>query len=102
MLKAMHALFLVISLVLSTLAVAGQNSTSAPAYCPEFGIAHVCTSYYTYQVVSGDSLAKIALYAYKDENRWKIIYEANKDLLGPNPHDPRALRAGMELFIPSR
>jgi nucleoid-associated protein YgaU len=62
----------------------------------------VCSSYYTYQVIPGDSLAKIARYAYKDESRWQVIYKANKDLLGPNPHDPNALKAGMELFIPSR
>jgi LysM domain len=80
----------------------GRVTVHTTCIAPNSESPQVCSSYYTYQVVSGDSLAKIALYAYKDENRWKIIYEANKDLLGPNPHDPRALKAGMELFIPSR
>jgi nucleoid-associated protein YgaU len=50
-------------------------------------------------VKKGDSLVRIAKLVYGTENLWKLVYEANRELLGPNPHDPGALRAGMELHI---
>jgi hypothetical protein len=79
----------------------GRVTVHTTCSVPNSDSPQVCSSYYTYQVSSGDSLAKIAGYAYKDQSRWKIIYNANKDLLGSNPHDPKALKAGMELYIPS-
>jgi nucleoid-associated protein YgaU len=77
----------------------GRVTVHTTCIAPNSESPQVCSSYYTYQVVPGDSLAKIARYAYKDESRWPIIYTANKDLIGPNPN---VLKAGMELFIPSR
>ncbi len=50
----------------------------------------------TYIVKSGDSLMKISRAVYGNGNRWKEIYNANRDQL-PNE---RALRIGMELKIP--
>jgi nucleoid-associated protein YgaU len=48
-------------------------------------------------VASGDTLSAISLKYYKTANRWKEIYEANKDVIGDNPS---LIKPGMELVIP--
>ena len=50
----------------------------------------------TYVVVKGDSLSKIAKGEYGDANKWRAIYEANKDLIT----DPDLIYPGQELKIP--
>ena len=50
-----------------------------------------------YEVVSGDSLSKIAKREYGDANEWKRIYEANRDLL----KDPNKISPGQKLKIPA-
>jgi nucleoid-associated protein YgaU len=50
----------------------------------------------TYVVVKGDSLSRIAAREYGDANKWRTIYEANKDLIS----DPDLIRPGQELKIP--
>jgi nucleoid-associated protein YgaU len=50
-----------------------------------------------YKVVSGDNLSAIAQKHYGDANRWRDIYEANKETIGANPS---AIRVGMVLKIP--
>ena len=50
----------------------------------------------TYVVVKGDSLSKIAKRVYGDANKWRTIYEANKDLIT----DPDLIYPGQELQIP--
>jgi nucleoid-associated protein YgaU len=50
----------------------------------------------TYVVVKGDSLSKIAKREYGDANKWRTIYEANKDLI----HDPDLIYPGQELKVP--
>lgn len=52
-----------------------------------------------YTVKSGDSLARIARIHYGDESKWSVIYEANRDTIGP---DPARLKIGMPLRIPPR
>ena len=49
-----------------------------------------------YKVVRGDSLWKIAIQFYGDGQRWRDIYDANRDIIA----DPRLLRTGWELRIP--
>jgi len=49
-----------------------------------------------YKVQKNDSLSKIAKKVYGDGNKWRVILDANKDVL-PNPNK---LRPGMELRIP--
>jgi len=49
-----------------------------------------------YEVVSGDSLSKIAKREYGHANEWKRIYEANRDLLS----DPDKIYPGQKLKIP--
>lgn len=50
-----------------------------------------------YEVVSGDSLSKIAKREYGNANHWKLIYEANQDIL----KDPDKIFPGQKLKIPS-
>lgn len=51
----------------------------------------------THTVRAGDSLSSIAQARYGDRSRWKSIYAANRDRIGP---DPDALVVGMTLRIP--
>jgi nucleoid-associated protein YgaU len=60
----------------------------------------VTVEYKTYVVEAGDYLAKISKAVYGSEGSWRVLYRANRDKLGPNPHDPRALRVGMQLEVP--
>jgi nucleoid-associated protein YgaU len=50
-----------------------------------------------YEVVSGDSLSKIAKREYGDANKWKKIFEANSDLI----KDPNKIFPGQKLKIPA-
>jgi nucleoid-associated protein YgaU len=49
-----------------------------------------------YEVVSGDSLSKIAKREYGNANEWKRIYEANQDVI----KDPDKIYPGQKLKIP--
>ena len=50
-------------------------------------------------VAADETLSHIALkyYGSAAKEKWIIIYEANKELIGDNPN---IIRSGMELFIP--
>jgi LysM repeat protein len=50
-----------------------------------------------YVVRSGDNLTKIARAYYNDVSLWRLIYDTNRQTIGPNPN---ALRVGMRLTIP--
>ena len=50
----------------------------------------------TYTVVKGDSLSKIAKREYGDANKWRRIYEANRDLI----KDPDLIYPGQLLNVP--
>ena len=47
-------------------------------------------------MVAGDNLSKIAKKFYGDSNKWKRIFEANRDIL----KDPDKIRPGQVLKIP--
>jgi len=49
-----------------------------------------------YQVVSGDTLSKIAKQYYGDADKYLKIFEANKDQL----KDPNVIQVGQKLRIP--
>lgn len=49
-----------------------------------------------YVVKSGDNLSKIAKELYGDSNRWREIFEANKEQI----ENPNQIRPGLELLIP--
>ena len=50
-----------------------------------------------YEVVSGDSLLKIAKREYGNASEWNRIYDANRDLL----NDPNKIYPGQKLKIPA-
>jgi nucleoid-associated protein YgaU len=52
----------------------------------------------TYTVRSGDNLSKIARELYGEANRWREIYNLNRDRI----HDPNLIHPGQVLRIPSR
>lgn len=51
----------------------------------------------TYTVASGDSLSRIAKQHYGKANKWRAIYEANRDQLD----DPDLIQPGQVLKIPA-
>lgn len=51
----------------------------------------------TYTVQSGDTLRSIASHFYKDETRWRVIYEANRDKI----RNPDVIHTGVVLTIPA-
>lgn len=53
----------------------------------------------TYEIQSGDTLLTVAEHAYGDATQWRKIYDANKDVIGP---DPDKLKIGMKLKIPPK
>ena len=69
--------------------VKGGSSSTAPA----FGEPRSRTV----TVKAGDSLSKIAKHELGDANKWKAIYEANKDKI----KDPDLIHPGQVLDIPS-
>ncbi len=48
------------------------------------------------KVAPGDTLAKIALREYGDEDKWDVIYQANRRIVA----DPASLYPGMDLKLP--
>ena len=60
--------------------------------------APAATAYQTYEVKSGDSLSRIAKHFYGNGNAWKLIFEANTDVL----KDPNKIFPGQKLKIPQK
>jgi nucleoid-associated protein YgaU len=65
--------------------VQSGSSSTAPSTQPS-----------TYTVQSGDNLSKIARHVYGDGNKWKAIFEANKDKL----KNPDLIQPGQVLTLP--
>jgi nucleoid-associated protein YgaU len=70
--------------------VQGGSSTTAPRSGAEVEVRR-------YTVVSGDSLSKIAKREYGDAQKWRQIYEANRDQI----KDPDLIYPGQVLTIPA-
>lgn len=51
----------------------------------------------TYTVIKGDNLSKIAKNQYGDTSKWRVIYEANKDII----NNPNQIWPGQTLVIPA-
>ena len=51
----------------------------------------------THTIRPGESLYSIAKRYYKNANRWRVIFDANRDVLGSDPDD---LQPGTKLVIP--
>jgi nucleoid-associated protein YgaU len=71
-------------------------TTTAPGAPPTAG-PEQATEFDEYVVAPGDTMRSIAQQAYGDADLWPRIYEANRDLIGP---DPNALQVGAHLRIP--
>ena len=50
----------------------------------------------TYTVQRGDTLSKIAKKSYQDSSKWKMIYDANRDVM----EGPGDLQVGQQLVLP--
>ncbi len=50
----------------------------------------------TYVVQAGDTLSSIAIRMYRDQSKWKLIYDANRGILP----SPQSVRPGQTLMIP--
>jgi nucleoid-associated protein YgaU len=74
--------------------VQGGGSSTAPA--PATADPIPGTAARTYTVVKGDSLSKIAKHQYGNANKWRTIYEANRDVI----KDPDLIYPGQSLRIP--
>jgi nucleoid-associated protein YgaU len=53
----------------------------------------------TYTVEAGDTLAKIAQKYYGDETLWRMLYDANRGLIGDNPDN---IKVGTQIKIPPK
>ncbi|HET8940508.1 MAG TPA: LysM peptidoglycan-binding domain-containing protein [Rudaea sp.] len=81
-----------------------SSAPSAPA-APDFSnvqagsetSAPTANEVQTYKVVSGDSLSKIAQKFYGHANRWREIFEANRDQIS----NPDRIKVGQVLKIPA-
>jgi nucleoid-associated protein YgaU len=83
--------------------VSGGSSSTAPPNKPDFsnvtgGSSSTAAPEKTYEVVSGDTLSKIAKREYGDAGEWKRIFEANRDIL----KDPDKIFPGQKLRIPPK
>jgi len=67
------------------------RATRTPASPPSETVAE------EYVVEQGDTMRGVAEKVYGDADLWPRIYDANRDLIGP---DPDALQVGMRLRIP--
>jgi nucleoid-associated protein YgaU len=72
--------------------VQGGSSSTAPRPRAEMDV-----EVRSYTVVAGDSLSKIAKREYGDAQKWRQIYEANRDQI----KDPDLIYPGQVLTIPA-
>jgi nucleoid-associated protein YgaU len=70
--------------------VQSGSSSTAPSPVPAMSVGR------TYTVVKGDNLSKIATSVCGNANKWRTIYEANKDVI----KDPNLIHPGQVLKIP--
>ena len=76
--------------------VQSGGSSTAPAAPPNPTPSAGPAAPRTYTVVAGDSLSKIAKKFYGDGNKWKAIFEANRDTV----KNPDLIHPGQVLKIP--
>lgn len=77
----------------------GSSTASAPAPVPQADGASSpegSVDSHLYVVVKGDSLSRIAAGQYGNPQKWRRIYEANRDLI----KDPDLIYPGQQLRIP--
>lgn len=72
----------------------GRTATSPPSAAATTPTAAAAPR--TYTVAKGDSLSKIAQQVYGRADRWKLIFEANRDQIS----DPDLIHPGQVLTLP--
>jgi nucleoid-associated protein YgaU len=77
--------------------VRSRSSSTAPSAIPPSPASDSKPVGKTYTVVQGDSLSEIAQREYGDAQKWRIIYEANRDVI----QDPEIIHPGQRLRLPS-
>jgi len=82
----------------------GSGTSAPPAPKADFGNVDAgvastapAVASKTYTVAKGDSLSKIAKHVYGNANRWKDIFEANRDQLD----NPDLIQPGQILKLPA-
>jgi hypothetical protein len=75
----------------------GPSVSPIPSASPSPVVAGSPPTAAEYVVQPGDTLRSIADSVYGDADQWPRIYDANRELIGP---DPDALQAGMRLRTP--
>ena len=76
--------------------VQSSGSSTAPPAAAKPTAGDAPPSARTYTVVAGDNLSKIAKRFYGNSNKWKRIFEANRDTL----ENPDLIHPGQVLKIP--
>jgi nucleoid-associated protein YgaU len=79
-------------------AVVTAPVSAAPAVTVTAPSPAVTTAQQTYKVQHNDTLWSISEHFYRSPAHWGLIYNANKDKIGPNPQE---LKEGIELTIPA-
>lgn len=82
----------------------GSETTAAPPPKADFGNVQsgvestaTVVAAKTYTVAKGDSLSRIAKHLYGNANRWRDIFEANRDQLD----NPDLIQPGQVLKLPA-
>ncbi|MGA8278380.1 MAG: LysM peptidoglycan-binding domain-containing protein [Rhodanobacteraceae bacterium] len=82
----------------------GSGSSAPPPKNADFGNVQAgsvstaqAATLQTYTVVKGDTLSKIAKHFYGNANRWREIFDANRDRIS----NPDLIQPGQSLKIPS-
>jgi len=73
----------------------GHSTTAPPPVVPAPDLSTKALR--THSVERGDSLWKIAKKYFGNGNKWKLIYDANRDVIGANPD---LIKPGQVLTIP--
>ena len=77
---------------------AQPKPVTAPLPKPEPVIEPPLPKVIYHTVAKGENLSQISEQHYGDQRHWKVIYQANRDIIGANPDK---LRPGTKLRIPS-
>ncbi len=77
--------------------VIGVPPSPSPSGSPRSSATPPAATFDEYMVEAGDTLRFIAQQVYGDPAQWPRIYDANREIIGP---DPDTLSAGTRLSIP--
>lgn len=85
---------------LDTFLAGFEGQSKVEPFYSDYQILHFASAQIVqerYTVRSGDTLSSIAKLYYDDADKWPLIFNANKRIIGPNPN---IIRTGQQLVIP--